>query len=71
MTELTALLFIAIMFTIFILRKVMNRTECDILKLLAEKTYTSHREISEATKYSLGIVNLSLRFLIKNNYIDR
>lgn len=49
----------------------MNRTECDILKLLAEKTYTSQREISEATNYSLGIVNRSLRFLINNNYIDR
>ena len=48
----------------------MNRTECDILKLLAEKTYTSQREISEATNYSLGIVNRSLRFLINNNYIE-
>ncbi len=48
----------------------MNRVECDILKTLAKNPYTSQRELSEISDHSLGIINRSLKELIKNNYIN-
>ncbi len=48
----------------------MNRIGCDILKILAENPYTSQRELSEISGHSLGIINRSLKKLIKDNYIN-
>ena len=48
----------------------MNRVECDILKTLAQNPCTSQRELSEISGHSLGIINRSLKELIKDNYIN-
>lgn len=48
----------------------MNRQECDILLSLSSKSYSSQRALSEASGYSLGMVNRSLRILTEEGYLD-
>lgn len=49
----------------------MNRNQCDILKALVENPYTNQRELSEAAGHSLGIVNRSLKELVRDGYLDK
>ncbi len=48
----------------------MNRRECDILKLLMAKPFVNQRVLAEESRFSLGIVNRSLRNLCQAGYLD-
>lgn len=48
----------------------MNSRECDILNILYEQPYVNQRILSEICGHSLGIVNKSLKNLIRDGYID-
>ena len=48
----------------------MNIQECDILKILFEEPFTSQRALSEQSGHSLGVVNRSLKALIREGYLD-
>lgn len=48
----------------------MNRKEKDILNQLCTTQYVNQREVAELTGYSLGIVNRSIRELIKEGYLN-
>ena len=48
----------------------MNRQDWDILLALRTKPYTTQRELSEDTGYSLGIVNRCLQNLTAAGYLD-
>lgn len=50
--------------------KNLTTVECDILLGLAEKPYTSQRELSKDLGYSLGTVNQSIKVLKEQNYLD-
>lgn len=49
----------------------MNRQIYDIVNDLMENSYTSQREIAEATGYAVGSVNASLKQAAKEGYIDK
>lgn len=48
----------------------MNMQESDILNMIMLKPYINQRIISEESGHSLGIVNRSLKNLLKEGYID-
>lgn len=48
----------------------MNRQDWDILLALRTKPYTTQRELSQDTGYSLGIVNRCLQNLTQAGYLD-
>ena len=48
----------------------MNKQECDILEVLHAEPYINQRVLSDLSGHSLGIVNRSLRQLLKEGYID-
>lgn len=51
--------------------KKVNRQECDILKVLLMKPFINQRMIAEVSGHSLGVVNRTLKELIKGEYIDK
>ena len=48
----------------------MNIQECDIMKILLEAPFTSQRALAEQSGHALGIVNRSLKALIREGYLD-
>ena len=48
----------------------MNKQESDILRTLFAEPFINQRILSEASGHSLGVVNRSLRTLIKEGYLD-
>lgn len=48
----------------------MNRKELDVLLELKNNSNVNQRLIAENTGYSLGQVNISIKYLIDNEYID-
>ena len=48
----------------------MNKQEKDIIKTLFYKPYTNQRVLSELSGHSLGVVNRSVKELIKNGYLN-
>lgn len=48
----------------------MNRQESDILNTLFLEPFISQRSLSEASGYSLGVVNKCIRSLMKEGYLD-
>lgn len=48
----------------------MNRQEMDILNALAVKPYMNQRILAESCGHSLGIVNRSVKNLIREHYLD-
>ena len=48
----------------------MKKQEKDILKILIEEPFINQRILAEASHHSLGLVNRSIKELIKDNYID-
>lgn len=48
----------------------MNRQELDILLTLSAEAYSSQRYLAELTGYSLGMVNQTVKNLIKNGYLN-
>lgn len=48
----------------------MNIQECDILKILIKEPFINQRRLSEASGYSLGSVNHSIKSLRQKGYID-
>lgn len=48
----------------------MNKQESDILNTLLIEPFVNQRILSEASGHSLGVVNRSLRQLIKESYVD-
>lgn len=49
---------------------ILNKQEMDILSSLFVEPFISQRVLSEKTGHSLGIVNKSIKNLIKNEYVD-
>lgn len=49
---------------------VLNKQEMDILSSLFVEPFINQRVLSEKTGHSLGIVNKSIKNLIKNEYVD-
>ena len=50
--------------------RIMNKQEADILMEIQQEQFATQRMLSEATKYSLGIVNKSLHNLKNQGYIN-
>ena len=48
----------------------MNKQECDILNILLIEPYINYKMLAEKSGYSLGIVDSSLKTLIKEGYLD-
>lgn len=48
----------------------MNKKEMDILSALLVEPFINQRILSEMTGYSLGVVNKSIKSLMKNHYLD-
>ncbi len=48
----------------------MNNQELNILSILLQNNFTTQRYLSEASGYSLGVVNRSLKSLIADGYLD-
>lgn len=48
----------------------MNKQESDILNTLLLKPYINQRILAEVSGHSLGVVNRSLKELIKADYLD-
>ena len=48
----------------------MNKQERDVLNALIMEPYINQRLLSESCGHSLGIVNRSIRNLIKDGYLD-
>ena len=48
----------------------MNKQESDILNALLQEPFINQRILSEVSGHSLGIVNRSLKELIKEGYLD-
>ena len=51
-------------------REEMNKQEMDILSSLLVEPFINQRVLAEITGHSLGIVNRSIKNLIKNEYLD-
>lgn len=49
----------------------MNKQESDILNTLLMEPFVNQRVLSEVSGHSLGVVNRTLKELIKNKYIDK
>ena len=48
----------------------MNKQESDILNSLYMEPFINQRILAETSGHSLGVVNHSLKELLKNKYID-
>lgn len=48
----------------------MNVQEFEIVKMIHQESYVNQRTLSEITGYSLGIINRSIKNLIKEGYLD-
>lgn len=48
----------------------MNIKECDVLKILSQFPFTNQRILSQECGYSLGTVNIILKSLAKQGYLD-
>lgn len=48
----------------------MNKQESDILNALLLEPFINQRILAEVSGHSLGVVNRSLKKLIKSGYID-
>ena len=48
----------------------MNRQEKDILMTLADKPFVSQRSLAESSGYSIGVVNQSLKNLVKEGFLS-
>ena len=48
----------------------MNKQECDVLTSLWSEPFINQRILSEVCGHSLGIVNRSIKELIKSGYLD-
>lgn len=48
----------------------MNKQEMDILSSLLVESFINQRILSEVTGHSIGVVNKSIKNLIKNGYLD-
>lgn len=48
----------------------MNKQECDIMNALLTEPYINQRILAEICGHSLGIVNKSIKNLIKSGYLD-
>ena len=48
----------------------MNKQELDILLSLSSGVYDSQRALAERTGYSLGLINRSVKNLVKCGYLD-
>lgn len=48
----------------------MNKQELDILLALSYGVYNNQRSLAEKTGYSLGLVNRSVKNLVKNGFLD-
>ena len=48
----------------------MNKQECDVLSTLLLEPFINQRVLAEVSGHSLGIVNRSLKELIKSGYLD-
>lgn len=48
----------------------MDRHESDILNVLLEKPYINQRILSKLCGYSLGVVNRSIKKLVRDGYLD-
>ena len=48
----------------------MNKQESDILKTLITEPFINQRILSEESGHSLGVVNRSIKELIKTGYLD-
>ena len=48
----------------------VNIQECDILRMLAGRSYPNQRALSEASGHSIGVVNRSLRALTEDGWLD-
>ena len=48
----------------------MNKQECDVLNALLLEPFINQRILAEVSGHSLGIVNRSLKKLIKSGYLD-
>ena len=48
----------------------MNIQEADILRTLFRESFKSQRILSEVTGHSLGVVNQSMKQLIREGYLD-
>jgi hypothetical protein len=50
--------------------KIMNKQESDILNTLLLEPFINQRILAEVSGHSLGVVNRSLKELIKADYLD-
>ena len=48
----------------------MNKQQCDILSTLLHESYVNQRRLVKLTGYSLGIINKTLKLLLKQKYIN-
>ena len=48
----------------------MNRQEKDILMTLADKPFVSQRSLAESSGYSIGVVNQSLKNLVREGFLS-
>lgn len=48
----------------------MNKQEMDILSSLLVEPFVNQRILAESTGHSLGVVNKSIKNLIKDGYLD-
>lgn len=51
-------------------RKYMNKQESDILNVLLLEPFINQRILAEVSGHSLGVVNRSIKELIKTDYLD-
>lgn len=49
----------------------MNKQECDILNALHEEPFITQRILAEISGHSLGVVNRSVKELIKEGYVSQ
>lgn len=50
--------------------KSMNKQEYDILKVLLQEPFGGQRRLAEVSGHSLGVVNRSLKALVREGYVD-
>ena len=48
----------------------MNKQECDIMIALMLESFINQRILSEVTGHSLGVINRSLKELMKTGYLN-
>lgn len=60
----------AMAFTKVDMEEYMNKQESDILNALLLEPFINQRILAEVSGHSLGVVNRSLKGLVKSGYID-